>query len=93
MCVWQAESSGKGGQEQAAFPPSPAHLQHPSIWQGQVGSAVGHMASEMLLKKLQTCALPSLSPLCVLAPDREAADFSAAPFQYWDRVRKLAKTY
>lgn len=40
MCVWQAESSGKGGQEQAAFPPSPARLQHPSIWQGQVGSAV-----------------------------------------------------
>lgn len=81
----------KGGQEQVALPPSSAHLQHPSIWQGQGGSAVS-MVSEMVLKKLQTCALPSLSALCVLAPDWEAPHFSAAYFiQYWDKSKKLAE--
>lgn len=90
VCVWQAEASGKGGQEEVAFA-FPHHLPTSIIPpSGRAMWAALCAQGEMLLKKLQPCALPSLSPLYVLAPDREAPDFSAAPFQYWHRVKKLA---
>lgn len=74
--------SGKWVQEEAAFPhplPAPSRARGPEL--------CVH-GTQRVLRRLQSCALPALSPLWLL---REAPGFPAAPFQYQDRVKKLAE--
>lgn len=61
MCMWQAPFPAGTGciSPFTCLPPASLDLAGPG------GQCCVHMASQMVLKKLQTCALPSLSPLCL----------------------------
>lgn len=79
------------GPEQGAFPPSSACLQHPSIWQGQVGTAVCTWHARCFSRSCRPVpCLLCLHSVLWLQTGR-CLIFSAASFQYWNRFRKLAE--
>lgn len=75
ICMWQ---------EQAAF----AHPLPTSSWQGQVDSAGCTWQGRWFSSSCRPGPAFSVSTLCF--GSRQTPDFSAAPFQYWHRVKKLA---
>lgn len=84
-CMWHTpSSSGKGARKRLHFPNHLPAFSIPPSGRARWAVLCAHGKRDGS-QKMQTCSLPFLSPLCVLASDREA------PFQYWGRVRKLAE--